>query len=88
MLNLIDIIGLVGVVLILLAYFFSQIGRWQHNSYPYLYSNLFGAILVMYSLYFNWNLASFVIECFWLLISIYGLTKRYISDRQKIDRVG
>lgn len=78
--NYVDLVGLSGVSLILLAYLFSQLGRWAHDDYAYLCANLTGAILVMFSLYHNWNLSSFVIECFWLLISIYGLMKRYKSN--------
>ena len=83
-LDYIDVIGLVGVTLILIAYFGSQVEWWQSNSYEYLLANAVGAVLVMISLCFNWNLSSFVIECFWLLISVYGIVKRYMYDRHKV----
>lgn len=72
---LFNITGLIGMALILLAYFMQQLGRWQHNKLPYLLSNITGAACLMVSLLWSWNLASFLLECAWLSISIYGLLK-------------
>ncbi len=68
-----NIIGLVGVILILIAYFLIQTGRLtsDHLAFPML--NLIGASLHLYSLLYAWNIASFFIEIFWVGISIYGV---------------
>ena len=39
--------------------------------------NGLGALLIMVSLIYNFNLSSFVIEIAWLMISAYGLWRWY-----------
>lgn len=70
-----NIIGLTGVGLIIVAFFFLQIGKLTaaHLAYPLL--NLIGAILHIISLIRFWNLASLIIEIFWIGISVYGLIR-------------
>lgn len=72
-----DVIGLVGVSLILLCYFLLQTGRLMPSSFQFSLFNLIGAILILSSLLVHWNLASVVIEVFWILISIFGLVRAY-----------
>lgn len=71
-----NIIGIVGVSMVVFAYFMTQIQKWIATELRYLLCNLFGSILIVFSLVFHWNLSSFVIETFWILISIYGLVKQ------------
>lgn len=68
-------VGLVGVGLIVLAYFLLQAGKLAstHLAYPLL--NLVGAVMHLYSLIYFYNVASVVIEVFWVAISLYGLWK-------------
>lgn len=70
-----DIVGLVGVSFIVATYFLSQIGRMNVNRPLYPVVNAVGALLILFSLYFTFNAASFVIELFWLAISIVGLVR-------------
>jgi hypothetical protein len=75
MLNFYDAAGVLGAVLVIIAYFATQ-QRWlSSEDWRFPAANLIAAVLVLISLYANWNLASFVIEVFWLLISAYGLAK-------------
>lgn len=69
-------VGLVGVVMMVIAFFMLQLGRMTPQTPVYLWLNLVGALAVMVSLYRFWNLSSFVIECFWAGISLYGLVKQ------------
>jgi len=70
-----DPIGLIGVILLLIAYFFLSTGRWASDSLIYQAYNLMGAILILYSLCFHWNLSSFVIEIAWVAISLIGIAR-------------
>jgi hypothetical protein len=78
-----DLIGNLGVVLIVGSYFLVQIGKMSATGIAYTSSNGLGAVLVMYSLYFDFNLSSFIIEVFWLLISLIGLARIYFERRRK-----
>jgi len=70
-----DIIGIIGVGFVLISYLLLQIDRIEPKSVSYSLLNLVGAFLILISLYFTFNLASFIIEIAWLLISAYGLIK-------------
>jgi len=70
-----DIIGLIGVGLILLTYGALTLERMDPKGWPYSAGNAIGAVLILISLIFSFNLASFVIEIAWLVISLFGLWK-------------
>lgn len=70
-----DAAGMVGVGLIVLAYLLLQTGRLAATAIAYSLLNAFGAALVLVSLAVEFNLSAFVMEAFWLLISLYGLAR-------------
>ena len=70
-----DPIGILGVILILVAYYYLSIGRWVADSMRFQLMNFFGAWMMLYSLYFNWNTASVTIEIAWIVISIVGMCR-------------
>ena len=72
-----DIIGLIGVSLILITYAALTLEKMDPKGWRYSAGNGLGAILILISLYFSFNLASFVIEIAWLAISIFGLWKAW-----------
>lgn len=75
-------VGIVGVIFTLIAYYFINIGKWGSETLSYVLLNLFGSCFLMFSLMFSWNLASVLIEIAWITISLIGLV-RYI----KMDKV-
>jgi len=79
--TLYDSLGIGGVVIILIAYLLLQLERLSVQDWRYSAANGLGAVLILISLYFSFNLASFLIEIAWLLISIFGLFKA-LSSRQ------
>ena len=83
---MIDTIGLTGVFCVLLAYFLLQTHRIQMEDLRYSLLNCVGAALILVTLFFNFNLASFVIELCWLAISGYGLI-RGLTRRKKTEDV-
>jgi hypothetical protein len=76
-----DILGTVGVAIIILAYVLLQIGRVRSEQLVYSLLNAIGATLILISLYYAFNFPSFVVELFWLLISLFGIGK-YILRRE------
>jgi hypothetical protein len=70
-----DAIGMTGTFLVVLAYYLLQLERTDPKGLSYNMLNLTGAACLLLSLCFNFNLASFVIEVFWIGASIIGLWK-------------
>lgn len=70
-----DLVGNLGVLLVLGTYLFVQMGRMDMRRPGYSLANAGGAVLILVSLFYDFNLSSFVIEIVWLLISLYGLLR-------------
>jgi len=75
MLQFHNVVGIIGVLLVLLAYFLIQTGRLSADVLSYSVLNGLGASLILFSLYFEFNLPSAAIELAWLFISIYGVIR-------------
>ena len=75
-----DVAGLVGVAFVLVAYLLVQTRHLDARRPMYLLVNAIGAVLVLVSLWFAFNLSAFVIQCAWIVISGYGLV-RWWRDR-------
>lgn len=73
----IDLISLIGMIFGITSYFLLQIGKLELHSIKYNVLNIIASGMLLYSLVFKFNLGSFIIESFWLAISIYGLYKSY-----------
>jgi hypothetical protein len=78
-LNWFDLAGFVGVVLIVIAYLLLQLNRLPSSAPVYSLLNALGALLVIVSLLFDFNLAAFLMEAFWFLISLMGLLRPLVS---------
>ena len=76
-----DIIGILGAGLIVLAYFLNQSRILPSENIRYPLLNLAGAVFLLYSLYFSFNLASVLIEVFWIGISLLGIYKALKEKR-------
>jgi paired small multidrug resistance pump len=70
-----DWAGLVGVAVILLAYFLLQASRLRGDALIYQLMNAIGALLVLVSLLYAFNLSAFLMEVAWLGVSIYGIVR-------------
>ena len=70
-----DILGTVGVAIIVLTYVLLQLDRIRSHQLSYSLLNAAGALLILLSLYYSFNLPSFIVEFFWLLISLFGIAK-------------
>jgi hypothetical protein len=76
------IVGIVGTLLVLLAFFLLQARKLHGNGAIYQLLNAFGAAAIIVSLVYEFNLASMVLEIAWLLISIYGLVVGFRHRRE------
>lgn len=70
-----NIVGMTGTALVVGTYFLLQLERIDAKSFTYNFLNLLGAVLLLLSLLVHFNLASFVIELFWIAASLVGLYK-------------
>ena len=68
-----DLIGLIGVFIVLLAYFLMQTDRLDSKSTLFSILNIVGSVCILISLFVDWNLSAFIIEVSWILISFYAL---------------
>jgi hypothetical protein len=76
-----DLIGVIGAVIAISAYFATQQGWLRATDWLFPFANLIAAIMILVSLSVDWNLPAVVIECFWLAISVYGLIRFAMSRK-------
>ena len=79
--HLFDLAGFIGVLLIVVAYLLLQLDKLPSSSPRYSLLNAGGALLIIVSLIFAFNLSAFIMEAFWFLISLFGLW-RSLSTRK------
>ena len=77
--DIFQIIGFIGMLFIVYAYFLLQTQKVVHTSLKFQILNLIGAILLIISLFVHFNLGSFMIEVFWVVITIYGIIKNRVN---------
>ncbi len=88
-----DWVGTVGVLLIVGAYLLLQLEKLRSDELRYSIFNGLGALLIIVSLVFDFNMSAFLIEAFWLAISLYGAlrwaraARRRTSVRARTDEV-
>ena len=76
-----DLAGFIGVVMIVIAYLLLQLDKLPSSSLSYSLLNAAGALLIIISLIFKFNLSAFIVEVFWFLISLLGLTISLVSRK-------
>jgi predicted membrane protein len=79
--HLFDLAGFIGVLLIVVAYLLLQLDKLPSSSPRYSLLNAAGALMIMVSLIFAFNLSAFIMEAFWFLISLLGLWRSLISRK-------
>ena len=76
-----DALGVVGVLLILIAYAGAQLEKLEPREAPALLLNLVGACLILWSLYYKFNLSAVLMEGSWALVALYGLARLALRRR-------
>jgi CHASE2 domain-containing sensor protein len=70
-----DIIGAIGVWLILFAYFLNTIGSFRKDKKLFYVLNIIGAAIACYASFLIDYWPFVILEGVWTLVSIYGLTR-------------
>lgn len=78
-----DLLGSIGVALIILTYIALQLEKIRSEQLIYSLLNAIGAGLIVFSLLFSFNFSAFVVEFFWVLISLYGIGKYFLRKKNK-----
>jgi purine-cytosine permease-like protein len=74
--NIIEIIGWVGTILIVGAYFLNINGKVKSTSIPYILSNLVGGILFSIYTFVHHTYPNMVVNVVWVIIAIVALMKK------------
>ena len=82
-LNVFDLAGFIGVLLIVIAYLLLQLDKLPSWALSFSLLNAAGSLLIMLSLIFKFNVSAFLIEVFWFLISLIGLSK-WLAARKRL----
>jgi len=70
-----DVVGLVGVAAYLSAYGLLQLGILRVEDGRYALLNGTGAVAILYSLIYDFNLPSFITQTAWLILTIIGYVR-------------
>ncbi len=81
-----DIVGTVGVAAIVGSYLLLQTQRLRAEDLRYSVLNAAGALLILVSLIFDFNLSAFIIEAFWVLISLIGIGRWLAATHARENR--
>lgn len=76
-LTIVDAIGSFGALIVVAAYFATQMRYMNSEDLAFPVVNLLGSVLIVYSLLQNFNLASMLIEGFWIIISVIGIIQHF-----------
>ena len=79
--GLLDLGGLAGVLMVLVAYVGAQLERMDPVKAPALLLNLGGSLLILLSMVRVFNVSAFFMEAAWALTAIYGLGRLALRRR-------
>jgi len=74
-------IGIVGSFLIVITYLLLQLKKMKVSDTRYSTLNALGAAGILYSLTVEFNFSAFLIESFWLAISLFGVFQSLRATR-------
>ena len=72
-----DLVGNIGVVILMITYLMLQLNKLSSDSLAYSVLNAAGAVLIVISLLFDFNLSALLMEVFWVLISFVGIYRYF-----------
>lgn len=81
-----DALGVFGVFLILVAYALATFKKLPPERAPALALNLVGAVLILVSLAYDFNLSSVLMEGAWALVAVIGLARIGLRRLRRVER--
>ena len=76
-----DILGTIGVGFIIVMYAMLQLGKISAERPAFSAFNALGAVFILVSLTYEFNLSAALMEGVWLVVSLYGLWKALSGRR-------
>ena len=76
-----DILGTIGVGFIIVMYAMLQLGKISAERPAFSAFNALGAVFILISLTYEFNLSAALMEGVWLVVSLYGLWKALSGRR-------
>ena len=76
-----DILGTIGVGFIIVMYAMLQLGKISAERPAFSAFNALGAVFILISLTYEFNLSAVLMEGVWLMVSLYGLWKALSGRR-------
>jgi hypothetical protein len=74
-----DFVGSIGTLVIIGTYLLLQFGKIKSEMLIYSLLNAVGAGLILVSLVYSFNFSAFIVEFFWLLISLFGIGRYFLK---------
>ncbi len=74
-----DFVGSIGTLVIIGTYLLLQFGKIKSETLIYSLLNAVGAGLILVSLVYSFNFSAFIVEFFWLLISLFGIGRYFLK---------
>lgn len=81
----VDVIGTAGTLIVVAAYFGTQMRYINSDDLVFPVLNLVGSLLIGFSLLHNFNLASALMEVFWIAISLLGIFRAFFNSSQDTE---
>jgi hypothetical protein len=69
------IIGLIGTAIVVIAYALFAAGKLKGDDWRYPALNILGTAGILYSLIYQYNLPSVVMQIIWIALSLVGLVR-------------
>ncbi|WP_166415482.1 CBU_0592 family membrane protein [Cochlodiniinecator piscidefendens] len=80
-----DAVGTVGTMIVVSAYFATQMRYLNSDDLLFPVVNMVGSMMIGFSLFFNFNFASALIEFFWICISLFGVVQGLKRRKAKMS---
>ncbi len=81
--TLCDYVGFIGDGIIIVTYVLLQAQKVHSEDLTYSVLNAVGASMIIVSLIFKFNFAAFIVEFFWVLVSLYGVGKYVVHSKAR-----